>query len=528
VRLATRPSVGPEFVSNGSGRFAVVLAREVTSVVSADSRYATVLSGAGSTQSDAIVVVAPRIELAGTVVDETGARLQGVGISITLPAGFGADFGQPLDTALEKRWTAETGTDGTFSLADLPAVVGSNLRAELGAFEPHAEPVTLSGARDLWIVLRQAGVASTKLHGLVLDMYGNRMHGARVALGTQTVFSDEGGRFEVDAAQDPVPTRIVALMTGFQPAILEPADGHFPSEIMLQLGAAPLSLSGRVVDEHDQPVQSARVWLTDPTPFGIVENEPLHVEALTSGDDKRFWAWVQTDAEGHFRLDGLLERDYGIGALDPRTLLQTQTSAAAGRDDVVIQLPAGQILPVVRGHVVTYEGAGVPDVPVMVQRPGFTFIYADGGTRDEFSHRPPVTTDKDGAFEFHDVPRAGVELFANGETILFANVRIEDVTDPLDVKIRAHLRRHLQVELNPPLDRADALRVLDSGDHSMILRIMRGATSFTNRQADIVDGRSQVLSLSDEARTVVLFKAGAEVGRVGVSLSSGDVQTVRW
>jgi hypothetical protein len=194
----------------------------------------------------------------------------------------------------------------------------------------------------------------------------------------------------------------------------------------------------------------------------------------------------------------------------------------------VIRLPADQILPVVRGHLVTFDGDGVPGVPVTVQRPGFTFTYADGGTRDEYSHRPPVTTDKDGAFEFHDVPRAGVELFANGEAILFASVNLDEVTDPLDVKIRAHLRRHLQVELNPPLDRADALAVLDADGKPMILRIMRGSTSFTNRKAEIVDGRTQVLSLSDEARTVVLFKAGAEVGRVGVHLSSSDVETVRW
>jgi hypothetical protein len=321
---------------------------------------------------------------------------------------------------------------------------------------------------------------------------------------------------------------IIALMTGFQPAILQPEDGRFSSEIVLQLGGPPLSMEGRVVDEHDHPVVAARVWISDPTPFGIVDNEPLHVEALVSGDDHRFWAWVETDADGRFRLNGLLARDYGVGALDTRTLLQAETRASAGREDVVIRLPAGQILPIVRGHVVSFAGEGIPDVPVVVQRPGFTFTFADGGTRDEYSTRPAVTTDKDGAFEFRDVPKKGVELFANGETILFASVSIDEVVDPLDVRIRAHLRRHLQVELAPPLDRADEVRVLDADDKPMILRIMRGSTSSTNRKADIVDGRTQVLSLSDEARNVVLFKAGAEVGRVGVRLTSADVQTVRW
>jgi RNA polymerase sigma factor (sigma-70 family) len=528
VRLATRPDHGTSFTSGADGRFAITLAHAAMSVVAADPRYSTVLSGAGATQGDSIVVVAPRIDLAGTVADENGTRLQGVVVSIALPKSFGADFGHPLDAALDQRWTSTTDSEGKFTLAGVPSVAGADLTAVLGAFAPHREPLPLAGAQDLWIVLQSAGAASTKMHGIVLDPYGNRMNGARVAFGKQTVFTDAGGRFEVDAAEEPNPLHIIALMSGFQPAILQPEDGRWPSEIVLQLGGPPLSMSGSVLDEHDQPVPSARVWISDPTPFGLVENEPLHVEALVAGDDHRFWAWVETDARGKFRLDGLLARDYGVAAVDMRTLLQAETRASAGRNDVVIRMPKGELLPIVRGHVVSFAGDGIPNVPVDVQRPGFTAPYPGGGTRDEFSSLPAVLTDKDGAFEFHDVPRKGVELFANGESILFAAVAIEDVADPLDVKIRAHLRRHLQVEIAPPLDRADEVRVLDAQGAPMILRIMRGSTSLTNRKADIVEGRTQVLSLSDEARNVVLYKSGAEVGRVAVSLTGSDVQTVRW
>jgi hypothetical protein len=57
---------------------------------------------------------------------------------------------------------------------------------------------------------------------------------------------------------------------------------------------------------------------------------------------------------------------------------------------------------------------------------------------------------------------------------------------------------------------------------------MRGETSFTDRRADVVEGRSQVLSTSDDARTLVLYKGGAEVGRVAVELRSGETNVVRY
>jgi hypothetical protein len=87
---------------------------------------------------------------------------------------------------------------------------------------------------------------------------------------------------------------------------------------------------------------------------------------------------------------------------------------------------------------------------------------------------------------------------------------------------------HLQVELDAPLARADELRVLDGNGKAVLLRIMRDETAHADWKAAIVDGRSQVLSLSEDGKTVVLYKAGAEVSRLPVALRAGEVATVRY
>ncbi len=57
---------------------------------------------------------------------------------------------------------------------------------------------------------------------------------------------------------------------------------------------------------------------------------------------------------------------------------------------------------------------------------------------------------------------------------------------------------------------------------------MRGGGSYTNRLAEITDGRSHVISVADSAVTMAFFKGGEEVHRVPLRLVSGQVNVVRW
>ncbi|HEU4417552.1 MAG TPA: hypothetical protein VFT55_01360, partial [Planctomycetota bacterium] len=89
-------------------------------------------------------------------------------------------------------------------------------------------------------------------------------------------------------------------------------------------------------------------------------------------------------------------------------------------------------------------------------------------------------------------------------------------------------RMHLQVELAPPTDRADRVRILDGNGKAMLLRIMRGETARTNRIAEIVDGRSEILSLGEGAVTAVFLRNDREVGRMPLHLAAGVVNTIRF
>ncbi len=532
VRLRTSPSrsgADETLASGAGGRFEIANAGELDLVHSDDARWTTVLAGSGKAAREALVVVAPRIELAGRVVDELGAGVRGADVTIDVPRAFGSDFDVPLDGAVGLAWRTSTDTEGAFALAEVPALDVARILVAAGGFEPSAEAVPAVTTRDLVVVLRRGPTSHARVRGIVVDARGAFVRDARVAAGSQTTLSDSAGRFELDLEQHPRPTRVTAVKRGLAPAFHELAAADTQGEIVLRLEETLLAISGRVLDGAGRPVAGARVWLEDATYFGFVGARPVHVETLVARDDAPLWSFATTTDEGAFRIDGLLDREYHVAAIEERTLLRADRPAVrAGERDLVLRLPADELHPRVHGQVVDMDGQGVGSVRVQVQRPGITIELPGGGTFDEWAHRAPLETDAEGRFELLDVPKKGAELFANGEPILFQGLRVEDIGDPLDVRLAVHRRMHLRVELDPPLERADSASVLDGDGAPVILRVMRGETSFTNRRTELVDGRSHVLSLSDAARTLVLSKAGVEVARIPIVLVRGETNVVRW
>src|SRR6185295_12279562 len=108
--------------SSSNGWFEIALDGQSEGILSADPRYATVLAGSArirdSTQPT--VVVAPRIDLAGTVVDALRAPLADASIELSLPAGFGAEWGVALDFSVPQRWRVHSTADGRFALSSVP------------------------------------------------------------------------------------------------------------------------------------------------------------------------------------------------------------------------------------------------------------------------------------------------------------------------------------------------------------------------------------------------------------------------
>ncbi|HEV8112764.1 MAG TPA: sigma-70 family RNA polymerase sigma factor [Planctomycetota bacterium] len=536
VALAFSPAAPQPIRSGTDGRFEVPLPATAETVLSADPRWATVLAGSAkiAPATLSIVVVAARLDLAGAVVDEDGQPLLGAELAVRVPRSFGADFGRPLDGCVERTWRSVSDAAGAFTLADVPAIPSAALHASLGGFEEHVEPLPASSDRGMRIVLRRPRASTGRLAGIVVDANGGLVPGARVSAGWESTFTDNSGRFELDVAKDPVPARVTAVKSGSLPAVQDAtknASGGlaWPEEVVLRLGASPRTISGRVLDGEGAPVHGARVWLSDPTYFGLVEREPVQVETLLGRKDAPFWAYVTTSGDGSFEITGLLERAYKLCALDPETLLAaTSAPVEAGDRGVEIRLAKDALRERVAGRVVARDGTPVVGASVVLQRFAFSVGFPGGGTRDEFADRPEEKTDADGRFEIRRVPKEGAELFVHGEEILFWSMQLDEKTPADDLKIVVNRRMHLQIELDEPFDRADSLAVLDADGAPMILRIMRGETSFTSRKADIVQGRSQVLSTAEDARTVVFSKAGVEVARVPVELRAGEVRTVRY
>ncbi len=532
AELVARPG-GERFRSGAGGRFELELTGAARMLESADPRYATVLAGAAETTAEtgALIVLAPRLALAGHVLDESGVGLAGAELALQLPAGFGADFGLALDGALKRAWNAVSAADGAFALADVPWVEGARWSASLGGFEPLTEVLPEVSRADLVLTLRRVRTAEELVRGLVLRADGRAAAGARVAFGLATTVADAHGRFELAARAGERPVCVQALLPGCLPASETRAQhgGTWPAELVLRLGGEPLALAGRVLGPDGAPAARAKVWLAEPTWFGGVEGDVTSVEALVGRDDRRFWAFAECAADGSFELAGLEPRAYRLRAVDPATLLWLESEPIpAGTRDVRLAFPAEAVHERVRGRVLAGDGAGIAGVTVTMQRMALEYAFPDGGTRDEFTVGASTVTDAEGRFEFARVARAEVELFASGDAILFAAAQLTPTTDPGDVRIRAERRVHLQVELAPPHGRADALQVLDESGARLLLRVMRGTTSETNSRARLTDGRSHVLSVSERARWVVLQRGEAEVARLAFRPAPAGVNLVRW
>ena len=152
-----------------------------------------------------------------------------------------------------------------------------------------------------------------------------------------------------------------------------------------------------------------------------------------------------------------------------------------------------------------------------------------------------MTSDGDGRFELRNVPKSLVYLRVDGDTILpleygryvegdsrFANTAVRELPkDKIEqLEIVVEQRCHMQVELADAA-LADELAVLDAQGHELVLSLYAGNSRQERERHPIHEGRSDVLAVPDTGRTLVLFRAGAEVARSSVQLEPGKVTTVR-
>ncbi|HKD99863.1 MAG TPA: hypothetical protein VKE69_02540, partial [Planctomycetota bacterium] len=327
---------------------------------------------------------------------------------------------------------------------------------------------------------------------------------------------------------------------GFLPATFEvPApkegDALWPESVTLRLGREALTIEGSVLDPESKPAAGVRVWADDATFFGSANDSAANVEAVLAGSADPHWCYVETDAEGRFRLTGLLDREYRISSIDPKTLLRADAERVrAGATDAVIAFPAGALHERIAGRVVS--GRGKPLAGIRVKPMCDAFQSRFRGETISTSHMtlPSTTTDAEGRFELKRVPKTLVYLRLDGEDIIpvefgrHASVDLVTLAGGrLDhMEIRAPARCHFRVELKES-DTATEFAVLDDAAKELTINVFQGNSRWESDRAPVSAGNSGVMAVAETAATVVLYAGTKELRRAPITLEAGQVTVLR-
>ncbi len=548
--------------ANEQGRFEIAAREGRGNLAAFDDRYATVLTARAVPAAgiDPVIVVAPRVVLRGHVVDAQGGSIPDAHAVLRLPRDFRGRLGTVLDHSTAARWEARSDDEGRLEFKDLPAVDGAVLIVRADGFEPHEE-ASPSASREDWLaVLELPDPNGARLRGVVVDAAGARVSDALVSMGVDTVRSDERGRFEfvLDAEKtfnafasrfvEVDTARLVAIKPGYLPGeLLAPSKGEdgrpqWPKRVTLRLGAEPLSIQGTVVDADGQPREGVTVWVADPTFFGGLGDpatqrfpQLTHVENVLGGAAPG-WHSVRTAEDGSFELDGLLDRDYVVRAMDEATLLRQEREVHAGRSDVRIRLAISETNAYarLRGRVVGFDGAPIRNVMVTPMCDSFRTRLMGRVIGTNHSTTEGVRTDADGRFELRRVPRDFVYLRLDGEDTvpLEWGRRVEGGLghlvgeNPLEVEVTLGRRCHFQVVLDDP-NEADQIGVLDAQGEVLQVSEFLGRGRRESRRQPLNEGKSNQLGVGDNGVTLVLYRDGEEVRRASLRLSVAERTVVR-
>jgi RNA polymerase sigma-70 factor (ECF subfamily) len=567
--LAVRANDAPEVLgtSTAGGWCLFETRAEALRLVAADARWVTIHEGTPVRASsyDPVLVAAPALELAGSVVDEAGRALAGASVQFRLPRGFRTRFSEVLEATVERSWRTLSDAEGRFHFEGVPAVREAQLNAVLAGYDmdERLAPETSDLALEL-VLYRPRSVAAGALRGQILDPSGAFVPGARVGLGLASVTSDERGEFSLSLARALTTDELVATKAGYLPARLErPAEpdaesSGWPEHVVLVLGGPALALRGRVVDHEGVPVSGARLWLHDPTPGAPIGRMPTTLEGLMAGAEvparalesqatlpaedgdgfsdswsragapNALWNHVTTDGSGAFELVGLEARRYRLDVLRPGSLeVVTSDSFSAGADEVVVRLSEPDEFPEVRGRIVDADGRALADVEVELFRPlvDVTARVFGGQSRIVLSeYGSSLRTGVDGSFRFERVPRSGASLTVRGDDIVPTKVDVGAAE--LEVVIDA--RCHLEVVLRDPVARFDRIEVSDEDGQGLDLMVLTSGSTQAWTDVELVEGRSGVLSVSSRARNLRFFKDGALAATFTLDLRPGEVNRLEF
>lgn len=570
VDIGTRDAPAHERVrSAAGGRFEMQTTASVLELEAISPTWTNVRHGswAASSAIDPLVIVAPAIDIGGQVLDPAREPLANARVSLGLPRGFETRFAENLEATLMLGWQALTDAEGRFAIPRAPQIAGAVVNVVADGFQSQTRAEPEHSDLDLVFVLaRPEAPLAGALRGRVSNEAGAPVADARVALGLTSALTGPDGQFAIDLSRAVTADRLTAVKIGFRPAILdrpqEPSatTSGWPDFVELRLGGPALSISGRVVDSLGKPGAKLRVWIADPTPFGVIGRVPVQLENLMAGaavppeivasepepEDRdgdnfmdqfervgpstAFWSWVATDDDGRFEISGLDERRYKIRVMDDATLaVFTSAAIRAGSQNVKIEMPPPAVYPRVAGRVSGQRGKPVAGVRITMRRHAFGLrarVFGGTAQYEMIQPRESTTTDAEGRFEFKDVPREGITLGLKADGIVPREVALDDEATPENLDLVVNTRCRLEVRLEPPVARADriALRDADGAGLDVLVITQGGINAYTD--VALVDGRSGVVSVSSAARTLVLLKGDKVIETHAIDLAEDTINVL--
>ena len=512
-----------------------------------------------------LVIAARAIKLAGVVVDEWGAVEGGVDLVLDLPSDFVNRFDASHAKSMRRDWRASTDASGHFVMENVPSVAGATLEAT----KPNGDLVRIEAPTesrdDLRLEFRATPIPDRyRLSGRVLYPDGIGAAGAYVAMGFETIRADEDGRFTLDLRATGAATAVSACAAGFQPSELvkdgEGEDGRegWPTPLEIRLRAPSISIEGKVVDINGEPQADTRIWIHEPTDFGVLGAFPLMAEGIAGGfvdpagagrsrgrlaaaqepvdensatgakSPSSMLPFVTTDERGRFEVAGLLDRSYVLNVAGANLSFGLQTDPIqAGDHDVVIERPEGTAFPEIRGQVVTRHGQPLPNVNIT---PWVAALSKDQNVRGgrssitRFFYAKGVKTDAEGRFTLKSVPKRHIEFWIAGDGVTPLSKSIWEVRDPTNFLIEMAARIEVSVEILDPTSGIDRVTAQGFKGEAMELSRIYADGSSNQDSIAIENGRTGVFALTTDAATITLMRGDVAVEVIDLD---GDTEVVQ-
>jgi hypothetical protein len=503
------PDPRPSARTQVDGRFEYRLGEGEWELALLDPHRTVVAEASSPRRPDWTLVIAPCVDVAGIVVDDSGQPISEASISFATSLRSLAGFSRSADEFAGDQLEAQSGPDGSFALGRVPLVPGHALHFGARGFEGQYVDVPPGGSTSMRIALKpRREEQQPTLSGLVLDAQGLAAPGAYVQLGQDGASTDEQGRFEFKLTTGRTGTPLTATKRGVQPAVIENFGADRPvsrSEILLRLGSPALAITGRVLRADGTPPKQGHVQVADGTPCG---SNGCYIEDATEG---HYQPGVELQADGSFVLGGLSARSYRLLAWDESEgQLVYSSPIAAGTTDLLLQSQAEDFHEQLTGRLLTRRGESVAGAEVelwmnIFRSPGSGYAKTFGR----------VTTDADGRFTLVHVPRTWSEISFHGEGLRYESVPVpESPSVPLTITVNLEVRTTVEVAD----EKIDTVQFLDAGGKVVSAMVQWPGVDSQQYEVRREKGAFPVFKIGDDAVTAVLRQGKTEIRRVPVEI----------